>query len=224
MASAEIDEKSSNDANIPPIGDFSGGKTNTVRGLSMESDFNNYDVGFAVNAMHAQLMRKESPELMKKFVELKINIYFWSTVAWVCRGDGKLGEKEEKYIKERATLWKVSDDDLVNVLKGKDCTDLLLKAEATLFEQLNGSDKHKQSSNGDEKEKDYENVAKCQLIMQSLVASAQDGIARAEIDVAYKLAEKLDITKERVKQMIQVIRCEQTIANTMNQFFYPEKK
>ena len=200
------------------IGGVSGGRTN------MESDFNNYDVGFAVNGMHAQLMRGESSDLMKEFVELKINIYFWSTVAWVCRDDGKLGEKQEKYIKDRATLWKVSDDDLVNVLKGKDCTDLLLKAETTLFKQLNGNNKRNQSTNDDEKEKDYENMAKCQLIMHSLVASAQDGVARAEVDIAYKLGERLGITKERVQQIIQVIECEQIIANTMNQFFYPEKK
>ena len=133
----------------------------------------------------------------------KIAKLLLSTIVFGCRGDGVLGAKEEKYCIEYGQRWNLTDDEIKECLKGKDCSKEFVDAVG---------EEHKDSAH------DIKSVAPKHLVFHVLIACTQDGLAQAELDSVYKMAQKLNVDKQIVKNGVEILKLEQKLANATINF------
>lgn len=149
---------------------------------------------------------KEDP--IKILAKYDVPFYFWSTVSHFCQEDGDLGDAERAYIEENASKYGVTQNKMDKVLEGVDYTN-------TFKESLEDYYKERLKTAGKEKIDSLLNKSNWILVFFCIITSTQDGLVRDEMNAAFKLAKKLDVPKKDVKEMVDLLRAEQEIADTM---------
>ena len=176
-----------------------------ISGISQESDVSSYTVGTAIISLmldySARVTADDASDFFSTCTKHKVFFYFTSTLAYVCRGDDILGEKEKEWIIKSAQAWRVPENEILEALKGKDYSREMVKAATVATKEMipNASDKDI-----------IERVKPLSyaLLMQAIISATQDGFVKQEYVVAKKLAKELGIDNSTVDKMITVVKLE----------------
>ena len=185
----------------------------TIRDLDNASFFKFYSPGTAVHQLTLNVCNENlSPDDMMKLKEInnnhKVNFYYNSCIVNACMADGVLDEKEEKYIYSIGKDWALSDDDWKEALKGKDYAKELSEAWPKVYKIF-------KPSYTDEQIKAITHGIKKHCILHCICACSQDGFVKEEYKQVQKLANSMDVTKEEVKELINIVRMERYIAKSI---------
>ena len=162
-----------------------------------------YKLGTGADVFFHQFFENsvKDPRYMEIIAKYDIQLYFLSTLTYVCRGDGVLGEPEKEYIIGNAKAWQTPKHLYDEFLKGKDYSTELSDAALKLFKDLkpNASDKELKNN-----VKQFERA----LLCLSIMAATQDGLVKSEYENAQKLAKKLNLDQSYVDQCVDIIKTE----------------
>ena len=197
------------------------GKQATIAGLEKESDVSFYNVGLALKTLSLDLLAhlkgsdpKAQEAVLKVGYEKKVPQYFVSSIAFVCRADGKLGDKEEAVLRMMGKDVLLTDDDMKECLKGKECYKEACDAHLTVLETFapNMTDIQKAGALiGFKKE----------FILATLIACVQDGLVKEEYTQAKVMANKLGLKDEDVKECVGLLKMEIEMAKKLKSFLTP---
>lgn len=184
-------------------------KSNTIHGLEKASDVSEYEIGVGIDVMIQQVCSQiMNEDFLKVLVKHKSPFYFNCTVAHVARGDGILGEKEKKYLIRTSKQWGLSDDDIKEVLKGKNCTKEMLQVSEKALREVNPND-------SDEQIAKKLNLFSYALLLQSIIAATQDGLVDKEYTAAKKLAVELGFDKSAAREAVKAVKAEIVFYNNI---------
>ena len=186
--------------------------------IEQADDVAHYTVGTAIESLtHDYASRIAVPEYMEILSKHKVNIYYSSTLAYICATDGILGEKERNYCLKNGESWGLTNEDMKETLKGKDCSKQLVEA-------CDNAAKEWLPQGTPEQQKGITNSIKLTLLMDSVIAAAQDGLADKEYDATKKMAKQLGIDPQKVTQCVMAIKIEKQLYNTVADAMEHEKQ
>ena len=197
---AAADDKKMNDPGLPP--------QSTITGIDSEASVSKYSVGCAIDALIHDNMSRNTQLDHDKFNQIcakhKVFYYALETHAWVSRGDGVLGKKEEEFLIKTGKSWGLSDNEINEALKGNDSSKELMQSGMKAAKEMvpNGNDAMAQKIAG---------KLRPGLLLYAVLAATQDGLVKDEYEEAKKLAKNLGFPKGTVKQMINVIKLEKQL-------------
>ena len=182
----------------------------------MNSSNASYTIGTAINALEVDYSRRvrgndsvQSSDYYAICNKHKVYFYFFSTSAYVCRADGILSEKEKKRIVTLAKAWLMPENEILEALKGKDYAKEMVNAARMATKEMIPNANDEQISQRIE-------PLKYALVMQSLVAAAQDGFVEKEYKISKELAKKLGFDDSTVDKMIDIIKLENLLYNQLS--------
>ena len=185
----------------------------TIRGISLTSDVASYTIGTAINSLQldhaARVTANDSSDFFPTCIKHKVFFYFASTLAYVSRGDGILGEKEKAWIVKLSKAWFVPEDEIEEALKGKDYAIEMVNAAKIATKQM------KPNATDEEISARVEPLSYA-LLMHAIISATQDGFVKQEYEVAKQLANKLGFDDLTVKRMIHVIKLEKQLFNELS--------
>ena len=206
-------ENSVRDQEPPDTEKLIANRGETIRNLDNESFFRFYTPGTAVDHLTQSVCSTNfSADDMARFLEIsnanRVNFHYTSCLVNACLADGVLGEKEEKYIYQLSHDWGLPDDDWKEALKGKDYTKELMEAWVKLYKEF-------KPSYTDKQREIITHGIKKHCILHCICACSQDGFVKEEYKQVQKLANSMDVTKEEVKELINIVRMERYIAKSI---------
>ena len=197
------------------------GKQSTIAGLEKESDVSFYHVGLAIKTLSMNLLEnlknsdpKAREQVIKLGIQKKVESSLISSIAFVCRADGKLGEKEEAALRWMNKDFVLTEDELKECLKGKEAYKEACDAHLAALKIFapNMTDIQEQAALiGFKKE----------FILATLVACAQDGLVKEEYTQAKIMANKLGLKDEDVKECVGLLKMEIEMAKKLKSFLTP---
>ena len=185
-----------------------------MSGISQESEVASYTVGTAINSLildySARVTADDASDYFSTCIKHKVYFYFISTLAYVCRGDDILGEKEKEWIIKSAQAWRVPENEILEALKGKDYSREMVKAATVATKEMipNASDKDI-----------IERVEPLSyaLLMQAIISATQDGIVKQEYMVAKKVGRELGFDNSTVNKMINAVKLEKQLYDQLSE-------
>ena len=194
----------------------------TLIGIESLEVFDFYDVGCGIRSIAHSVFsfrRDESAESKQHVMEVsnkhKNPFYTLSTVAHVCMADGILHDKEKAFIEQYAISRGVPENDIEELLKGKDYTQEMIDSRGAVYDENHGKSTDKKS-----KEKAVEGFKKY-FILLSILAATQDGLVRDEYEQSVKIAQKIGLTRQDVKIMVELVRTEFAMAKQLKLYLNP---
>lgn len=142
------------------------------------------------------------------------SLYFWCVVAFICKGDGVLGEKERRFIKEasRETHPLSSKDFDVVVQVNKNYLQHYVTSVNTVWRDFQAKIKKKELQ-----KKLY--FAKQKLLFFAILAASQDGVAKKEFKNISDLGKALKLPQNDIMAMADIVQMELDVAAKMVKIF-----
>ena len=184
----------------------------TIRGITLESDVSEYRVGVAIDELLQEITSSDakltnSRHFLNMFVKNKATFYFNATLAYVCRGDEMLGEKEKHFIIKTSEKWGLTKNEIIEVLQNdQDFSKEMINATKLTFKQCFPN---KTDDEIDKLTLPY----KYGLLLKSIICASQDGFVEQEYDQAKNLAKSLGIDnyKDVTKLCVNCIKQEKIL-------------
>lgn len=196
----------------------------TIQGIDTEESVASYDAGAAIDVFAHDGMKKimsgpNPPESYLKIIrQLKLDIYFWSNVAYICKSDGSLNEKQKQFIRNRAQKLQMTNDKLQEIYIGKnyfvEMVENLEKYWAKVDPNLSK----------DELKRKLESYCEFFLIY-AFLAATQNGLGDTEYQTMKHIAKEylpLKNPEKSVKECVNIIKLEQQLAIAVQTKLYQE--
>lgn len=196
------------------------GTAKDIARVANEISAASYDIGSLVDVLshkfYSQLLEKQTKDEKidpKRYVEImnkhNVILYYFQLIVYVCKGENKLGSKEEEYVRRYSKAWGLPDDKIDDVLKGEDCSVQYQTAVAKYWKEAMPN-----ATNDDLIV--LVNAFKNDVVLYSMLAASQDGLVLSEYSAALKLAAKLGLGKDVVKENVNIIKAEKRLAQLAN--------
>ena len=190
-------------------------KDSTFHGIEKKENGEFYVVGSGIHSIFHNIMSRinEQSSLAKLLTLIRkynVNLYFFSTVAYVCKGDGVLSEEEQSCLTSFAIRNDpdIEDSVIAEIKEGKDYTNECLEAYSKVYNEF------LPNSTKEEKERYIHNI-KQQLVLGSIITAAQDGLVPKEYDRVKEVAYKLGLTHDDIKEYIAIVKLEIELAKRL---------
>lgn len=184
----------------------------TIFGINTHENVTSYDVGAAIDIYARdgmkQLSGNDPARWVKIFSKYNLFFYWWSSIAYICKSDGKLDKKEKKYIKKRAhEIGITSDEELNKIYLANDHIDDMISELPKFWQEFD--------SNLTKKEINIK-ILMCydMFLLYALIAATQDGLVLNEYKTIKKIGQRLSLPNpsKNIKECIKLIKLEKQLA------------
>lgn len=191
-------------------------RADTLAGIETEEEVSFYDIGQGIHAINHSVASRwnetDPTEYLKIWVKSGAHISWHSCMVHICKADGTLSEKEEAFIVQVCKGGGVTNEDDLNlILEGHDTSKQMITDLYKVFNHFFSKTKTKE-----EIDKKVIGLKKG-CILYAILAAAQDGFVRDEYQSATKMAIQIGLTKQHVKDCIQLVKMEIALAKKAKQ-------